>query len=78
MDALKLTYADIGKSMEEVEGFLQSSKADHKDIMRTTLAAEEILLTYMDAFGEDALLLISRSRCSMLIWLRNTARVIMS
>lgn len=54
MDNFKLTNENIGKITEFVSEFLKKHKVEQKDILRVTLALEDTLLNYRDAFGESA------------------------
>ncbi len=54
MDKFYLTNENIEVAVEQTQEFLRKYKVDSKDVLRTTLALEDTLLNYRDAFGETA------------------------
>lgn len=53
MKTYKLSGADIDETVDEIISFLGSVGVDKSLILRTRLAAEEILLNYQSHFGEN-------------------------
>lgn len=53
MNKFTITSENIEKAVETVSTFLQKYKIAQKDILRLTLALEDTLLNYLEAFGED-------------------------
>lgn len=49
----KLDNNGIENSIEKIEELLTSNDVSHNVIIRTTIAAEEVLLNYMNQFGSD-------------------------
>ena len=49
----KLNNNDIDRSIENIGLFLQTNNVEQQDIIRTTIAAEELLLSYKEKFGSD-------------------------
>ena len=49
----KLNNKDIDRAIENIGLFLQSNNVEHHEIIRTTIAAEELLLSYKERFGSD-------------------------
>lgn len=54
MDKFKITNESIEQAVERASAFLRDYKLEQKDSLRLTLALEEALLRYRDAFGADA------------------------
>lgn len=46
-----LENEDISRAVETVESYLYSNNVERSEVLRTVLAVEDILLTYMDRFG---------------------------
>ena len=51
MQDYTLTNHDIDVACHEVETFCERANGEKRDILRTRLAVEEILLKYQEAFG---------------------------
>lgn len=51
-DRFRLTNQEIGTAVDNISDFLRKYQIDQKEILRTTLAIEDTLLNYRDAFGE--------------------------
>ena len=52
VDKFNLTNQAIEVIVESISDFLRKYKVEQKEILRTTLALEDTLLNYQDAFGE--------------------------
>ena len=50
----KLNERNIDTVCKEANAYLVSRKTNPKDLVHTKLLMEEVLLTYLDAFGNDA------------------------
>ena len=55
MELFRLSSGDIMTATEKTFAFLSDSGVDRKDALRLQFAAEEVLLTYQQKFGEEAL-----------------------
>ena len=53
MQDYTLTNHDIDAARHEVETFCERANGQKRDILRTQLAVDEILLRYQDAFGTN-------------------------
>ena len=61
MDTLFLTNTDIDRISEQVTDFLTKDGSDTRNIMRTRLMIEEVLINYQMEFGEDTALTLKRT-----------------
>lgn len=55
MQDYNLTNHDIDVACHQVETFCERANGEKRDILRTRLAVEEILLKYQEAFGRKGI-----------------------
>lgn len=56
----RLSNEDIEKACGEIRSFLEDRKLDSKEQLRIVMGAEEVLLNYRNAFGEDAVFTLDK------------------
>ena len=56
----RLSNEDIEKACREIRSFLEDRNLDSKEQLRIVMGAEEVLLNYRNAFGEDAVFTLDK------------------
>ena len=56
----RLSNEDIAKACGEIKSFLEDRNLDSKEQLRIVMGAEEVLLNYRNAFGEDAVFMLDK------------------